>query len=584
MAGGAIIEKKLLQYGVKHVFGYSGGAVLPALDGFYGSSIEFLATSNENNAGHIAEGYAKSTGKCGMLMTTSGPGTTNLLTPLQDAFNDTVPLIAFTGQVPSTVAGTGAFQECNTMSLSKACTKWNHQLKTIEELPSVIDKAFYIAMSGKRGPVLIDLPKDIVSATITSENIPVFTPPEDIHTTGKKYSGDIDTIAKLINGAVRPVFIFGNGCIDAPEEARQAVEGANVPFCTTLHGMGIVSELHPLSMQMLGMHGAAYANYAIQSADLIVGIGNRFDDRTTGVTSKYAPEARKAEAEGRGGIIHFDIDRAQIGRSVAPSMSILGDCKFALKDLIPLLKFKPRTDWLAQIEQWRDEVPFKFQKLENGLIKTQQVIYEIYKATHHVEDKFISTGVGNHQMMSCQFYRWTKPRQILSSGSLGTMGVGLPFAIGAQIANPKSLVICVDGDGSFNMTCNEMYSVAKYKLPVKIAIMNDSRQQMVYVWQKLFFDKRYIGTENVNPDYCKLASAYDIPSVFCDNEKDLPGAIQEWLKTPGPCLAEFKVVPDICLPMVAPGKALDEMIINRDNNMNSVRLLSYIPKDAHAPS
>jgi acetolactate synthase-1/2/3 large subunit len=265
-------------------------------------------------------------------------------------------------------------------------------------------------------------------------------------------------------------------------------------------------------------------------------------------------------------------------------MSVLGDCKYALRDLLPLLKFNSRADWVSQINYWREENPFKYQRTDTGLIKTQQVIHEIYKHTHQVENKFISTGVGNHQMMSCQFYRWTRPRQILSSGSLGTMGVGLPFAIGAQMANPSSLVICIDGDGSFNMTHNELYSVAKYNLPIKIAIMNDSRQQMVYVWQKLFFDKRYIGTENSNPDYCKLAAAWDIPSVFCDTEDNLSGAVDEWLNTKGPCLAEFKVVPDICLPMVAPGKALDEMIINRDNNMNSVRLMSYIPSDSHAPS
>jgi len=300
--------------------------------------------------------------------------------------------------------------------------------------------------------------------------------------------------------------------------------------------------------------------------------------------SKYAPEARKAEAEGRGGVIHFDISPTQIGRAVKPTFSVLGDCKYAMRDLIPLLQWKERKAWQDQIAYWREESPFKYQKTDTGLLKTQQVIHEIYRHTYQIEDKFISTGVGNHQMMSCQFYRWSRPRQILSSGSLGTMGVGLPFAIGAQLAHPNSLVICIDGDGSFNMTHTELYTVAKLKLPVKIAIMNDSRQQMVYIWQKLFFDRRCFGTENHNPDYCKLAAAWDIPSVYCDHENDLAGAITEWLKVPGPCLAEFKVVPDICLPMVAPGKALDEMIINRDNNMNSVRILSYIPADTHAPS
>jgi acetolactate synthase-1/2/3 large subunit len=584
LAGGAIIEHKLVQHGVKHVFGYSGGAILPALDGLYGSSVEFIQTANEQCAGHIAEGYAKASGKPGMIMTTSGPGTTNLITPFQDALNDTVPMIAFTGQVPTTAMGTCAFQECPTIELTRPCTKWAYQLKNIDELPSIIDKAFFVAQDGKKGPVVIDLPKDVISDTIKSDNIPEFVPPTDKpHLSGPRYEGDIDAIVNLLNGAKRPIIIAGNGCLHCPDELKELAEKANCPVTTTLHGMGAFDELHPLSMQMLGMHGAAYANLAVQAADLIIGIGYRFDDRTTGVISKYAPEARKAEAEGRGGIIHFDIEPSQIDKVIKTTHSVVGDAEYAMKDMIPLVEFKERRDWMEQIQEWREENPFSYQKHEGGCPKTQEVIHAIYNHSKHLQP-FVSTGVGNHQMMSCQFFRWTKPRQILSSGSLGTMGVGLPFAIGAQFAFPDQTCIVIDGDGSFNMTNSELYSIAKYNLPVKIAIMNDSRQQMVYVWQKLFFDKRYIGTDNSNPDYCKLAEAWGIPSVYCDSSAGLDAAVDKWLNTDGPCLAEFKVVPDICLPMVAPGKALDEMIINRDNNMNSVRILSYVPKDGLAPS
>jgi acetolactate synthase-1/2/3 large subunit len=583
LAGGAIIEHKLVQHGVKYVFGYSGGAILPVLDGLYGSQVEFVQTANEQCAGHIAEGYAKASGQVGMIMTTSGPGTTNLITPFQDALNDSVPMIAFTGQVPTTAMGTCAFQECPTVELCRPCTKWAYQLKNINELPSVIDKAFWLAQNGKKGPIVIDLPKDIVSSTITSGDIPTFVPPtEDLHVNGR-FTGDLAAIARLFNVAKRPIIIAGNGTLHCPEELKALAEKANVPVTTTLHGMGVFNELHPLSMQMLGMHGAAYANLAVQAADLIVAIGSRFDDRTTGVVSKYAPEAKKAALEGRGGIVHFDIEPTQIGRVVKTTHAVIGDCKYALGDLLALVEHRDRKEWFQQIAEWREDVPFSYQKLESGLLKTQQVIHAIYNQSKHLEP-YVSTGVGNHQMMSCQFYRWTRPRQILTSGSLGTMGVGLPFAIGAQFAFPNHTSILIDGDGSFNMTSSELYSINKYKLPVKMAIMNDRRQQMVYVWQKLFFDKRYIGTENENPDYCKLAEAWNIPSVFCDKGDDLTSAVDQWLNTKGPCLAEFKVVPDICLPMVAPGKALDEMIINRDNNMNSVRMVSMLPTDCLAPS
>jgi len=376
----------------------------------------------------------------------------------------------------------------------------------------------------------------------------------------------LQRVAELLAVAKKPIFYVGQGANNCPEELLALAEACGVPVTTTVHAMGVFSEHHPNSMHMLGMHGAAYANFAIQESDLIVAIGSRFDDRTTGVLNRYAPEARKAHDEGRGGFVHFDIEPSQIGRVINPTVSVVGDCKDALKLLLPLVKAtppqSPREPWLQRNAELRAEFPFAYTPATDDRLKTQSAIEAIYNGLRHREqDVVMATGVGNHQMMSCQFFRWTQPRQFITSGSLGTMGFGLPAAIGAQLAMPHKTVVLVDGDGSFNMTLHDLGTIKEYQLPIKMAIMNDNKQQMVQVWQKLFFDGRMIATDNVNPDFKALAEAYGIEAYTVDNHTDLPGVIEKFVNATGPVLVDFKCVPDICLPMVAPGKGLDEMFL-----------------------
>lgn len=342
--------------------------------------------------------------------------------------------------------------------------------------------------------------------------------------------------------------------------------------------MGVFSEHHPQSMHMLGMHGAAYANFAIQESDLIIAVGSRFDDRTTGLLGKYAPVAKAAAEEGRGGFVHFDIEPSQFGRVIAPTVAVPGDCKGALQMLLPMVdpstaSTPARQEWVAHCAKLRADFPFQYTPAPEGKLKTQSVIEALYAGLKPQEEKMVvSTGVGNHQMMSCQFIRWTQPRSIITSGSLGTMGFGLPAAIGAQIANPDKMVILVDGDSSFNMTLNDLGTVVENNLPIKIAIMNDFRQQMVVVWQELFFDGRQTATKNVNPDFVQLADSYGIESFRCETTADLPAAVERFINAKGPVLVDFRVVPDICLPMVAPGKALDDMFKFGDVSLDSIKV------------
>ncbi|CAE8632248.1 unnamed protein product, partial [Polarella glacialis] len=435
--------------------------------------------------------------------------------------------------------------------------------------------AFRIAHSGRPGPVHIDLPKDIVSMRAKVPDSVFKRASQTMADAPPMLNmADIKKAVDLINNAKRPIFYVGQGASHCPEILAKVAKKANIPVTTTLHAMGIFDERESLSLHMLGMHGAAYANFAIQNSDCIVAIGSRFDDRTTGIVAKYAPKAKAAEAEGTGGIVHINIDKSAFGKVVKPTVAVWADTKDAMEaldDLIVTPTDPARADWVAQCQEWKTSYPFDYVKAPDGQIKTQQVIKAINTWLHDTgtidkKEVVVSTGVGNHQMMSCQFIRWTKPRQMITSGSLGVMGAGLPFCIGAQVAKPDCLSILIDGDGSFGMTNMDLQTVKRYQLPVKMAIMNDGRQQMVWIWQRLFFDGRYISVDNVNPDFVKLAQAYGIEAMSCDNEADLPGAIEKWLTFPGPMLMDFRVVPDICLPMVAPGKALDEMMLLQDRD------------------
>jgi len=477
MIGARILHEALIENHVEHVFGYSGGANLPVLDAFHQSQIRFVMNRSEQCCGHAAEGYAKASGKVGVILTTSGPGLTNIITPLQDAKGDSVPMVALSGQVPTHAVGTDAFQECASVDLTRPCTKWSYQIRSVEEIRAVVHEAFLVANSGKKGPVHLDLPKDVMVALLSGEELPISAPPP-IKAIDPSNLADI---ARLMNMAERPILYVGQGAIDCAPILRAFAAAANIPVTTTLHAMGIFDEHHPHSLHMLGMHGAVYANYAIQNADLILAVGSRFDDRTTGVLPKYAPAARAAEREGKGGIVHFDIERSQIGRVVQPTYAVEGDCMLAMQALIPMLEHRPRAAWMEQVTAWKGKHPFAYEKAGGGDLKTQQVIEAMYNVTKGpLQDKIvISTGVGNHQMMAAQFYRWSQPRSIITSGSLGTMGFGLPAAIGAQFSRPDSTVVLLDGDSSFNMTLNDLGTVAEHKLPIKMFILNDGRQQMV---------------------------------------------------------------------------------------------------------
>jgi len=574
MSGGEVVFNMLVERGVEVAFGYSGGAVLPFLDCFHSGKIKFITSAHEQCSGHAAAAYAKATGKVGICVVTSGPGLTNLITPMQDAMSDGVPMITISGQVPTSAMGTDAFQECPATEITRPITKWNYVCLDFNQLPWAISEAFRISVSGRPGPCHIDLPKDIVSMRAQVPSSVFRAAPRESYADAPPML-DMQKIREgvdLINKSKRPLLYVGQGASECSDLLRKVAEKCKIPVTTTCHGMGIFDERSPLSLHMLGMHGAAYANIAVQNADCIFAVGSRFDDRTTGLVDKYAPKARAAEAAGTGGIVHVNIDKNSFGKAVDASVAIWSDCGIALQAMLDTLddpKDGSREKWLEECQGWKTEHPFGYYKAADGKLKVQQVIEAINAELHSSgamdnKEVQICTGVGNHQMMTAQFIRWTRPRSFITSGSLGVMGAGLPFAVGCQVAKPDALTLLIDGDGSFNMTNMELSTIARYNLPVKMAVMNDGRQQMVWIWQRLFFDGRYVSVDNVNPDFVKLAQAHGIEAVCCETEKDLPGVIEKWLSYDGPMFVDFRVIPDICLPMVAPGKALDEMILLKD--------------------
>ena len=569
--GANSIINVLKRRNIEFVHGYSGGAILPLLDKFHHSStahdIKFITHQNEQCAGHAAQGFAKSTGKPGVVASTSGPGLTNLVTPILDAYADGDPMIILSAQVARSAIGTGAFQEAPSIEITKAITKWNYQIQSSDEIDDVMEYAFDLCNSGRPGPVHIDIPKDVQTGTMTK---PIAIVKPELHTEyfdpnfEQKYNVvTSNDIVDLIIKAKKPIIIAGKGCLDCSYDLRRFAYRYQIPVTTTIHGMGCFDETSSLSLNMLGMHGSAAANYAVQEADLIIGLGTRFDDRTTGAFDKYAPEAYKAAKEGRGGIVSVDISQTHIGKTIKPTHIVISSCDKALKYLNCFLHYQDftlkRLHWIACIQNLRRCFPFNYEATFDNRIKVQDAIREINAQNN--KETYYTTGVGNHQMMAAQYIDWRFPRSIITSGSLGTMGSGLPFAIGAQLAHPNSQVINIDGDGSFNMTSVDLATVARLKLPIKIALMNDSRQQMVYVWQKLFFDGRITSTENENPDYKMIAQAYGIEYIRIDSKDNLVDGVTRMIESKGPVLAEFVVCPDICTPLVAPGKGLDDMIL-----------------------
>ncbi|KAH7107661.1 acetolactate synthase [Auriculariales sp. MPI-PUGE-AT-0066] len=577
MSGGQIFHEMMLRHDVKHIFGYPGGAILPVFDAIYNSKhFNFILPRHEQGAGHMAEGYARVSGKPGVVLVTSGPGATNVVTPLQDALMDGVPLVVFCGQVATSAIGSDAFQEADIVGISRSCTKWNVMVKDIAELPRRINEAFKIATSGRPGPVLVDLPKDVTASILrtplayktTTPGANLGLPANPLQTPAELAL--IRQAAELINISQKPIIYAGNGILNSPEGPallRALASQANIPVTTTLQGLGAFDELDEKSLHMLGMHGSAYANIAMQQADLIIALGARFDDRVTGKVDTFAPAAKAAAAKGRGGIIHFEVLPKNINKVVDAQIPILGDVAANLSTLLPLVRSSPRKEWFDNIRQLKKELPFTYDKAQAGArMKPQEVIEELDRQTAAYKDKVIlSTGVGQHQMWAAQFFRWRHPRSIVTSGGSGTMGFGLPSAIGAKVAAPEKVVIDVDGDASFSMTAMELATASQFDIGVKALVLNNDFQGMVLQWQDLFYDHRYSHTAMRNPDFVALAKAMGVHAIRCDSAADLPAKMQEFLEYDNnrPVVLECKVETyEHVFPMVPAGKALHEQILH----------------------
>jgi acetolactate synthase-1/2/3 large subunit len=565
-SGGQIVHEMLARNGVKKVFGYPGGAILPVFDAIYESShFDLILPRHEQGAGHMAQGYARASGKPGVVLVTSGPGATNVVTPMQDALSDGTPMIVLCGQVPTFAIGTDAFQEADIVGISRFCTKWNVMVKTIAELPRRINEAFHIATSGRPGPVLIDLPKNITAGILRQEIDPLPDLPSLRKKTSLSANNEvIRKVADMINNAKKPIIYAGQGIIQSGSESllAQLANQGNIPVTTTLQALGAFDEYSPLSLHMLGMHGAAYANYAMQNADVIVALGARFDDRVTGDLAKFAPVAKMAAAAGTGGIIHFDILPKNINKVVESTVAVLGDCKENLSKLLPLIKGAERKSWFREVNTWKEKFPFTYEKAGPGeVLKPQQVLEELNRQSMEIKkDIIITTGVGQHQMWAAQFYRWTTPRSMITSGGLGTMGFGLPSAIGAKVAMPDKIVIDIDGDASFSMTGMELVTAAQYNIGVKVLILNNEFQGMVKQWQDLFYSGRYSATRMKNPDFVKMAEAMGCKGLRVTDVTNLESVIKEFLACPGPVVLDARVCKkEHVYPMVPAGKALNEM-------------------------
>ena len=564
--GAEIIYEILYRKSVRDVFIYSGGSIMPLIDQLYKSPINYYVNTNELNTGLSAVGYSKSSNKTGVCMVTSGPGLTNILTPILDATNDSTPLIVFSGQVGKDAMGTNAFQEAPSVELTKPITKWSYCVKDVNELPSVLENAFFIANNKKKGAVHIDLPKCVLNDTVKDPKCIIV---KDAIPNNKINYIKIKKVADIINCSLKPILYIGQGCSDDSKLLRNLAIQGNIPVTTTIHGCGIFDEHHPLSMRWCGMHGSAFSNYAIQESDCIIAIGSRFDDRTTGLVSKYAPNAKN--------IIHVNIEESEINKVVDSKFNFNCSSKVFIENIIKYVRYNNRYEWIKKCSELKQKYPFKYVDTKIN-IRMEKALDEIYKQTL-TNDVVFTAGVGNHQMQAYQFILSQKPKKILSSGSLGVMGSGLPYAIGTQIANPKKLVINLDGDSSFNMTLNDLKTIKEYNLPIKIIIFNNSTQMMVNIWEKLFFNERYTATiNNNNPDYCKLAESFGIKSLYCDNETDLPNKINELINYNGSVLLELKIDKNICLPLVGPGKALDDMILFDDyHKKNNIELKGLAP-------
>ncbi len=559
MKGAQILVECLKREGVEVLFGYPGGANLPIYDALYDAPLKHVLVRHEQGAAHMADGFARATGRVGVCMATSGPGATNLVTGLATAFMDSVPVVAITGQVRTYLIGNDAFQEADVCGITRPITKHNYLVKDVKDLARTIREAFFIAGTGKPGPVLVDVPVDVSQAEIE------FVWPEKIEIRGYKperfmegHRGQIDKAAKLILEAQKPVIYVGGGAVmsKAAEEVRELVDLVGAPVTTTCMALGIYPEDKPLSLRMLGMHGAASTNYAVQYCDLLVNIGARFDDRVTGKVDTFSPKSKK---------IHIDIDPACIGKNVRVDVPIVGDVKRVLKELIRqirALKKKPDySAWWDQIHEWQRKHPLTYTQEKNGKLKPQYVLETLSDLTKG--DCLMTTDVGQHQMWACQFYRWTRPRTYITSGGLGTMGYGLPAAIGAQFGRPNERVICLTGDGSFVMNIQELATAVDHKLPIKSIVINNFYLGMVRQWQEMFYKKRFSHSAIRPPDFAKVAEGFGARGVTISKPEEVRPTLEKVLSD-----KECWVVDCLCdeeekvFPIIPPGKAIDEMILD----------------------
>ncbi|WP_457639321.1 biosynthetic-type acetolactate synthase large subunit [Persephonella sp.] len=562
--GADIVIDVLLEEGVDTVFGLPGGAIMEVYDALFDAPLRNILARHEQAAAHMADGYARATGKVGVVLATSGPGATNLVTGLATAHMDSVPMVAITGQVPRHYIGTDAFQEADVVGITRPITKHNFLVTDIKDLALILREAFYLARTGRPGPVLVDIPKDITQQEYNYK-MPTLKDVEDALPGYKPhYEGNpvqIKKAAELIRKAKRPVLYVGGGVIigNASEELRELAELTRIPVTTTNMGKGAFDETHPLALHMLGMHGTYYANMAVYNADLLIAVGARFDDRVTGKIDEFAPEAK---------IIHIDIDPASISKNIYVDVPIVGDVKNVLQKLLKELKKKPvewvkaRESWLKQIEKWKEKYPLSYQKSDK-IIKPQYVIEEIYNITEG--EAIVSAGVGQHQMWAAMFYKYRYPRQFLNSGGLGTMGYGFPAAVGAKLGNPDKTVFAVEGDGSFVMNMQDVITAVQYRIPVKIAIINNEFLGMVRQWQQLFYDSRYSSVcLAVHPDFVKLAEAMGAVGLRATKPEEVREVLQKAMEiNDRPVIMDFVVDrEENVLPMVPAGKSYREMILS----------------------
>jgi acetolactate synthase-1/2/3 large subunit len=554
LSGSEILAQSLVEEGVDTVFGLPGGAILPLYEHLHKFPIRHVLVRHEQGAAHMADGYGRATGKPGVCFGTSGPGATNLVTGILTAHMDSAPIVAITANVATAFIGSDAFQEADITGITIPVTKQNYLVRDIKDLARTIKEAFYIARTGRPGPVHVDVPKDVLIAEAE------FQYPEKVHLPGFEptYEGNMVQVrkaARAIEQAKRPVIIAGHGVIisQAYQELLELAEKAQVPVITTVLGISGFPESHPLALQFLGMHGWVWANYAVHHSDLVIGIGMRFDDRACGKFSAFAPDAKT---------IHIEIDPAEIGKNVRCDVPIVGDVKRVLRKLVPEIgDCQDRSPWLAQIAEWRRAFPPKKYPSDTPALYHQQVIDGIYRATRGQAN--VVADVGQHQMFAAQHYTYDRPNSFFTSGGLGTMGYSLPAAIGVQVARPTEPVWCFVGDGCFQMTSQELAVLVQERLPVKIALFNNQFLGMVRQWQELFYNKNYQGVQldNGDPDFVKLAEAYRIPAVRVTRPDQIERAVQQAIDVPGPFLIDFQVAREECVyPMVVPGTALSECI------------------------